>query len=300
MLDIDDFKGVNDKYGHQTGDEVLVKVIKEVKMSISKNDIVGRYGGEEFLILIPDADEEKVINLSEIIRENIEKAKILGEKRPITVSVGAAIVGNEVLNSNEIINRVDRALYKSKNTGKNKVTFWRKESDEDIENIDFNCGMLSDILRSRNLDLVISDIVDLMKYNVTKKERIHQFSLKIINIIKCESIGIFLIKDYKINNTFVTRLNGEFSSDLENFNLNFVYKVMRDARSIYNIDWENGEKYKENSIPEWKSVCLTPVISNGEVIAVLYLYDSINNKEFDNNDCLLLNSIAQLSIPVFS
>lgn len=300
MFDIDDFKGVNDKYGHQTGDEVLVKVIKEVMMSISKNDIVGRYGGEEFLILIPDADEEKVINLAEIIRDNIEKAKILGEKRPITVSVGAAIVGNEVLNSNEIINRVDRALYKSKNTGKNKVTFWRKESDEDIENIDFNCGMLSDILRSRNLDLVISDIVDLMKYNVTKKERIHQFSLKIINIIKCESIGVFLIKDYKINNTFVTRLNGEFSSDLENFNLNFVYKVMRDARSIYNIDWENGEKYKENSVPEWKSVCLTPVISNGEVIAVLYLYDSINNKEFDNNDCLLLNSIAQLSIPVFS
>ena len=300
MFDIDDFKGVNDKYGHQTGDEVLVKVIKEVMMSISKNDIVGRYGGEEFLILIPDADEEKVINLAEIIRDNIEKAKILGEKRPITVSIGAAVVGNEVLNSNEIINRVDRALYKSKNTGKNKVTFWRKESDEDIENIDFNCGMLSEILRSRNLDLVISDIVDLMKYNITKKERIHQFSLKIINIIKCESIGVFLIEDYKINNTFVTRLDGEFSSDLENFNLNFVYKVMRDVKSIYNIDWENGEKYKENSIPEWKSVCLTPVISNGKVIAVLYLYDSINNKEFDNNDCLLLNSIAQLSIPVFS
>ena len=300
MLDIDDFKGVNDKYGHQVGDAVLAKVIKEVKMSISKNDIIGRYGGEEFLILIPDSDEEKVINLAEIIRENIEKAKILGERRPVTVSIGVTIAGDEVLNSNEIIKRVDKALYKSKNNGKNKVTFWKKEFDENIENVNFNGGMLSEILRSRNLDLVISDIVNLMKYNLTKKERIHQFSLKIINTIKCESIGVFLIKDHKINSTFVTRLNGEFSSDLEEFNLNFVYNVMRDARSIYNIDWDNGKKYKENSIPEWKSVCLTPVISNGKIIAVLYLYDSINNKEFDNNDCLLLNSIAQLSIPVFS
>lgn len=300
MLDIDDFKGVNDKYGHQTGDKVLAKVIKEVKNTIYKNDIVGRYGGEEFLILIPDADEEKVINLAEKIRENIEQAKILGKKRPITVSVGAAIGGNEVLSSREIINRVDRALYKSKNTGKNKVTFWRKESDENIESIDFNGVMLSEILRSNNLDLVISDIVNLMKYKLTKKERIHQFSLKIINTIKCENMGVLLIEDDRITNTFVTRSNGEFSSDLENFNLDFVYKVIDDGKSIYNIDWKNGRKHEGNSIPEWNSVCLTPVMSNGKIIAVLYLYDSINNKEFDNNDCILLNSISQLSIPVFS
>lgn len=299
MFDIDDFKGVNDKYGHQTGDEVLVKVVKEVKKSIYKNNIIGRYGGEEFLILIPNADEEKMINLAETIRENIEKAKILGEKRPITVSIGSAIGGNEVLSSRDIISRVDRALYKSKNAGKNKVTFWRKEFDENIEDVDINGGMISEMLRSHNLDLVISDIVNLMKYNITKKERIHQFSLKIINTIKCATIGVFLIEDYKINSTFVTRLNGEFSSDLENFNLNFVDKVIGDGKSIYNIDWNNGKKYEGNSIPEWKSVCLTPVISNGKIIVVLYLYDSINNKEFDNNDCILLNSIAQLSIPVF-
>ena len=191
MFDIDDFKGVNDKYGHQTGDEVLVKVVKEVKKSIYKNNIIGRYGGEEFLILIPNADEEKMINLAETIRENIEKAKILGEKRPITVSIGSAIGGNEVLSSRDIISRVDRALYKSKNAGKNKVTFWRKEFDENIEDVDINGGMISEMLRSHNLDLVISDIVNLMKYNITKKERIHQFSLKIINTISVQLLEYF-------------------------------------------------------------------------------------------------------------
>ena len=65
-------------------------------------------------------------------------------------------------------------------------------------------------MKIHHLDLVISDIVNLMKYNITKKERIHQFSLKIINTIKCATIGVFLIEDYKINSTFVTRLNGEF------------------------------------------------------------------------------------------
>ncbi len=62
MFDIDDFKGVNDKYGHQVGDEVLIKLTKEVKKTISKNDIIGRYGGEEVIVLLPNVDKNKAFN----------------------------------------------------------------------------------------------------------------------------------------------------------------------------------------------------------------------------------------------
>lgn len=299
MFDIDDFKGVNDKYGHQTGDEVLVRVVKEVTKTISKNDIVSRYGGEEFLILVPNTDEQKTFDLAEKIRENIDKAKILGEKRPVTISAGVTIAGNEILSSNEIIERVDQALYKSKNTGKNKVTFWKKEFCVNNVNNDFNAGMISEILRSHNLNFIISDIVNLMKYKLNKDERIRRFSLKIINTIKCENIGVFLTQSKNITDTFVTRLSGEFTSDFDNFNLKFVYKVIDNGKGMYKIDWENGKMDTKDSIPEWKSVCLVPVINNGDIIAVIYLSDSINNKEFNNNDFSLLSSIAQLSIPVF-
>ncbi|MBE6071716.1 MAG: diguanylate cyclase [Clostridium butyricum] len=299
MFDIDNFKGVNDKYGHQAGDEVLVKIVAVVKNSISKNDIVGRYGGEEFIVLIPNADKEKVINIAEKIRSNVEENKVLGEKREVTISVGVTIGGEEILNSDEIIERADQALYNSKNTGKNKITFWNKSCRESSENTDANGMLFMDISRDYKLSLVISDLMNLMKYKLSKEEKIHQFSLKIIQTIKCESIGVFLIENNKIINTFITKENGKLTSDSNCFNLKFIHNVIEKEKSIYSIDWENEKKCDKYGIPTWKSICLVPIISNGKVIAVLYLYDSINNKEFNNNDCNLINSIGQLSIPIF-
>ena len=127
MFDIDDFKGVNDKYGHQTGDEVLVKLTKEVKKCIGKGDIIGRYGGEEFIVLLPNVNKEKAINMAEKIRTNVEDARILGDKRKVTISIGIAMSAYEPLNSEEIIERADQALYKAKNEGKNRCILWEKD-----------------------------------------------------------------------------------------------------------------------------------------------------------------------------
>lgn len=299
MFDIDDFKFVNDKYGHQTGDEVLVKIVEVVKNSISKNDIVGRYGGEEFLILIPNADKEKVINIAERIRLNVEEKKLLGDKREVTISVGVTIGGGEILNINEIIERADQALYTSKNTGKNKITFWNTLCKENCENTDVNGVMFMDISRDHKLTMVISDLVNLMQHKLPKKEKIHGFSLKVIQIIKCESIGVFLIDNNKIADVFITDKNGKLIYNPNCFNFKFIYKVIEQRKGIYSIDWENEKRCDNYGIPTWKSICLVPIINNGEVIAVLYLYDSIKNKEFDSNDYNLINNIGQLSIPIF-
>ena len=118
MIDIDDFKKVNDTYGHLVGDKVLKKVAETTKKTIRKSDVAIRYGGEEFLIILPHTDLEAAKIAAERIRKNIEKLDVDGVK--VTVSVG--IADNSLSPKLEdLIRKADQALYIAKRTGKNKV-----------------------------------------------------------------------------------------------------------------------------------------------------------------------------------
>ncbi|WP_419766338.1 MAG: diguanylate cyclase [Arcobacter sp.] len=120
IIDIDHFKKVNDSFGHQAGDKVLVEISDILKTHIRKTDFVGRFGGEEFVIICPESQEEGVYNLMEIIRKDIEKYDF-GKIGKITTSFGVAILKeNDTVES--ILKRADEALYESKNSGRNRVT----------------------------------------------------------------------------------------------------------------------------------------------------------------------------------
>ncbi len=118
MLDLDDFKLINDTYGHQIGDRVLKEVAASISKILRKSDIAIRYGGEEFLIILPYTDLEKAKIVAEKIRKNIEKLKINGLK--ITISIG--ISDNSMCSDlEELIKRADESLYIAKKRGKNRV-----------------------------------------------------------------------------------------------------------------------------------------------------------------------------------
>lgn len=114
MMDIDNFKKFNDTYGHLEGDHILAEVSRIIRESIRNVDIACRYGGEEFIIIVPFTDEEHAQNIAERIRENIEI------KSKVTVSIGVTeyIYGEA---RDAFIKRVDTAMYEAKKTGKNKV-----------------------------------------------------------------------------------------------------------------------------------------------------------------------------------
>ena len=121
MLDIDHFKKVNDSFGHSVGDEVLKEFAKILSTSSRKTDIVGRWGGEEFLIIIPHTSKNNLLTFAENLRAKVENHKFKTVKN-ITVSIGVSIYKyNE--NTEQTIIRVDSALYFSKENGRNKVTF---------------------------------------------------------------------------------------------------------------------------------------------------------------------------------
>jgi len=123
MLDIDNFKRINDTYGHDVGDLVLKSLAETIKGILRKNDYIIRYGGEEFLILLPNATIDRAIKVAEKIRREIENKKIkIGDKEiKFTVSLGVSEIYTSDRSLQNAIKRADEKLYKAKKKGKNRV-----------------------------------------------------------------------------------------------------------------------------------------------------------------------------------
>ncbi|MBI4719728.1 MAG: diguanylate cyclase, partial [Chitinivibrionia bacterium] len=124
VLDVDDFKKVNDQFGHSVGDLLLQSIANTVKETIRETDIASRYGGEEFAILLPDTNHEGVLKVAEKIRSAIAsipfKVPDTGITTRVTVSIGISVFDG---NRRDFFNAADRALYISKSKGKNQVNF---------------------------------------------------------------------------------------------------------------------------------------------------------------------------------
>lgn len=123
MADIDHFKSYNDNYGHTAGDHVLRKVSDIIKKTVGSSNIVGRYGGEEFIVVLPQKDLEQGVAMAERIRHLIENLQIdlKDQKCNLTISVGVAQFPNDGTSKEELIAEADNRLYKAKKTGRNRV-----------------------------------------------------------------------------------------------------------------------------------------------------------------------------------
>lgn len=126
MLDIDFFKKINDTYGHIAGDKVLSNLTEICKEILRKNDIIGRYGGEEFLVILPETDIKAAGIVAEKLRKHIENMVVDFEenKISITVSIGMASIDeyyDEDILIKDLINLADKALYQAKREGRNRV-----------------------------------------------------------------------------------------------------------------------------------------------------------------------------------
>lgn len=125
MLDIDFFKKVNDTYGHQVGDIVLKSVANIAKSTLRDFDICGRLGGEEFAVLLPEANQDQAREVAERLRLAIANTQIAlptgGLPISITISIGVSSVMSKHDNIDVLISKADKALYEAKNTGRNRV-----------------------------------------------------------------------------------------------------------------------------------------------------------------------------------
>ena len=124
ILDIDHFKLINDRYGHKVGDTVLKAVADLSHATLRDVDILGRLGGEEFAVLLPETDQPAALDAAERLRETIANARIPlngGDPVSFSVSIGVSSMGSAEDNIDSLLNRADKALYEAKGGGRNRV-----------------------------------------------------------------------------------------------------------------------------------------------------------------------------------
>ncbi len=126
MLDIDHFKKINDTYGHQAGDEVIKTLARVIQKSTRETDLAGRYGGEEFAIILVDSNQNNAVKVADRIRRLAEAMAVEHEGQLIhfTVSVGVSEFRSQTTSNTAWLEQADRALYLSKHSGRNCISTW--------------------------------------------------------------------------------------------------------------------------------------------------------------------------------
>jgi len=129
LMDIDHFKNINDSYGHQAGDQTLKLVSGFISTHIRQSDIACRYGGEEFMIILPETDITDARQKAEVFRQGINDLEIEydGHKFNIAISIGIAIYPDHGVDYDQILSMADEALYSAKKSGRNKVVVYSKD-----------------------------------------------------------------------------------------------------------------------------------------------------------------------------
>lgn len=286
MLDIDDFKKINDTYGHRKGDEVLNQIGKCLKNGVRATDLVARYGGEEFIIILKDISKKDAKKIGEKIRKSVEKIQVSKVEEPITISIGLAMFPEHSQFKEELIEKADQALYNAKESEKNKTVVWNANLFNTLHRADRLAGIISGNMNQdqRNI-LAILDIIDLTNSNMPKEDKIFEFLGRLLETVDAESCTLIELDENKNPGEIYsrTRMQQEWG-EIPFIDMDIVQRAIDTKRGTFLIDWENVENVDLilNS-PNWQSIIVFPMESRGEVQSIIYMTVPLKEKEFDYN-----------------
>lgn len=284
MIDIDNFKGINDTFGHRKGDEILSRVGEITLENVRSSDVVGRYGGEELIIILPNTNKTESKMVAEKIREKIEEAVLISEEHPLTVSLGISVYPQHGQFMEELIERADQALYAAKQGGKNKSVMWSSDIGNSNKRMDKLVGIVSGntVQDIRNVQVLV-EIIDLIKEKFEKEEKIYRLLGRLIEIIEGKRATLFMLNDEKeIVNIYSRQIFVEDWVEETRFNNKIIKRVIANETGEYLIDWEDVENINIlTGTPNWQSLVVVPLISQGKVKGILQISVPIKEKEFD-------------------
>jgi diguanylate cyclase (GGDEF)-like protein len=221
FLDIDNFKYINDSYGHEIGDKVLLAIAETIKYHLRPGDIIGRIGGDEFIIILDDIAKIEDINiiankLNKAIENipNYIKSKLGIDIFKITFSMGISVFPDDSTDINELIKFADTALYKAKELGKNTFSFYSQEITNKLEKRLQMLKKINKAIKNKEFVNYYQPIIDISKINLDEID----FTKDIINIPLNSVIGFeSLIRWLNKDNNFIPPL--EFIPLAEETNL---------------------------------------------------------------------------------
>ncbi|MGB7604142.1 MAG: GGDEF domain-containing protein, partial [Lutisporaceae bacterium] len=195
MIDIDNFKTVNDRFGHQRGDEILQGVSGTILNALRKGDIAARYGGEEIIILLPNTGEEEGINVAEKLRKKVENARLLGLHNPLTISVGVSTYPTHSTWAKDLIEKADQALYYAKENGKNFSCLYKEDMSKTTKRIDKLAGIISgNLVEDQRKVETMLEVLELQRsIDISKGEKLFNFLGRIIEVSEAQLGIIFNI-----------------------------------------------------------------------------------------------------------
>lgn len=182
MIDIDNFKKYNDAFGHKQGDKLLKKLANIINENLRKTDILCRYGGDEFCVILPNTNKELAINIANRLREVVEKM-FLQESHFLvddssSISVGVSTINSEVDDSNSLVEHADFALYRAKFLKRNRVEVY-SSIFEDMKEVDDSNGHTLENIRT--LKALITVINSRDSYTYSHVNRVFNYCVLIAN-----------------------------------------------------------------------------------------------------------------------
>ena len=303
MIDIDNFKGLNDTYGHLVGDDVLSIIGIKLKESIRSTDIVARYGGEEFIVILFDTDVEDGLKIAEKIRMNILNIEIPGVEREITVSIGLAQYPEHSQFKKDLIRKADQALYNAKEMkGKNSVVAWTIYMGESINNQDKLAGILTGNTNRDNVNIsAVINTAALIESKSEETEKIYEFTNRILEVLEAQ-YATFI--KYQEDHSFLYKTKIRIAPDwvrTPKLNKDIINRVVKNKKGEFLVDWDNSEILDPiTGEPQWQSVLVLPLIKNGAVLGLIYLSVPIKEKEFSFEDFNLGNLLSSIFVAVLS
>lgn len=300
MFDLDNFKSVNDKFGHLTGDYVLKKVCSVIKENIRKEDVIGRYGGEEFIIILPSATPEQALMVGEKLRIKIEYENILKDQFPVTLSMGIAAYPKHAEWKNQLIEKADQALYVAKEIGKNRCRLWNTQ----IANKNSGTNKLAGVVTGNTIEdtrhvLAMIEIIELVKQDRLNKDKIYDYLGKILEITEAKQAVLFRVENNVITETYARKLHNEQWTLAPIYNKKLVDSVISQKKGVNIIDWDNVTNFDVlTEIPYWDSVVVIPVIDSENTIGILYVNSEMCKKEFKADDYNYINVLGGLAAPI--
>lgn len=136
LLDVDHFKEINDVYGHLAGDRVLIGMSEQLRSCLRSVDIIARFGGDEFIVLLPETSSIAASQVAERLRREIEMITTseLNDEQTPTISLGIASTNDGSCSMDQLLETADRALYRSKNFGRNRITAFAEVISKNLQN----------------------------------------------------------------------------------------------------------------------------------------------------------------------
>ncbi|OPZ94617.1 MAG: Response regulator PleD [Firmicutes bacterium ADurb.Bin419] len=298
MIDIDKFKSVNDNFGHQKGDEILSGIGKILMENIRMTDICCRYGGEEFIILLPDTDIDEAESISEHMRNSVEKAKLMGQASNLTISLGISTYPRHGEWRDELIGKADQALYQAKETGRNKVCVWNSKMKKIINRMDKLAGIVTgNIVKDQKNVLSILEIVQIANERIAVEEKIQKLLNSLLETFGSDFGAILLVSgnSNRISKIYSTKNQRTQLPDDNYLNKKIIEKALKSKAGSYQVDWDNINSLKLDSVEQvLNSILVEPVLLENEITAILYFSCTIDKKEYGFNELNFLSVVGNI------